>query len=145
MLQILRLIPAVAILVTSCVLSSMPTIEAMPSFWNADKLVHIVCFGGLAFWVAFGLCRPVCSWRKRLNGFWLWIVPLAFVAVYGVVDEFHQSFTPGRSCSALDWGADVVGATLGSAAHMALVLGNCAFSRVWRRLAGVAEFECGEK
>lgn len=133
MLQILRCIPALAILITSCVLSSRPTIEMMPGFWNADKLVHIVCFGGLAFWVAFGMAHPVCQWRKGLNGLWLWVLPVAFVAVYGAIDEFHQSFTPGRSCSALDWCADVVGACLGSYAHLLILK----VWRGWRRFAGV--------
>lgn len=131
--QILRCLPALAILVTSCVLSSLPTIEAMPGFWNADKLVHIVCFGGLAFWVAFGMSRPVVRWRGGLNGLWLWVLPVLFVAAYGAIDEFHQSFTPGRSCSALDWCADVAGAMLGSWVHLVVLKAW----RGWRRFGGV--------
>ena len=34
-----------------------------------------------------------------------------------MVDEGHQSCTPGRDCSLLDWGADVCGACLGSWAY----------------------------
>lgn len=136
MLQILRLVPAAAILATSCVLSSLPRIEAMPTFWNADKLVHLVCFGGLAFWLAFGFCRPVARWRPG-NRVWLWLAPVLFVAVYGAVDEIHQSFTPGRSCSLFDWCADVTGSMLGSYAHLLLVSGSGAIARLWRRFAGL--------
>ncbi len=110
----------------------------MPSFWNADKLVHLICFGGLTFWVAFGCSGLVCakSWGNRL---WLWLIPVIVVAVYGGLDEFHQSFTPGRSCSVFDWLADVAGASLGSLAHLLVVCSGCAFSAWWRRLAGVAD------
>ncbi len=122
----------------SCYLSSLPTIEMMPSFWNADKLVHLICFGGLTFWMAFGTSGIVSSkpWGGKLR---LWLVPVIVVAVYGCLDEFHQSFTPGRSCSALDWCADVAGAALGSLAHLLVVCSKCGFSAWWRRLAGVAE------
>lgn len=35
--------------------------------------------------------------------------------VYGALDEWHQSFVPGRTPSAADWVADMVGVTLGYA------------------------------
>ncbi len=80
----------------------------MPSFFNADKLVHLVCFGGLAFWVAFGVegLSP-----KRL---WQILLPVIIVSVYGVVDEVHQSFVAGRTASVFDWLADTIGAVMGS-------------------------------
>lgn len=134
----IRLLPALVIMGVSCYLSSLPTIEMMPSFWNADKLVHLICFGGLTFWVAFGTSGLVSSksWSSRL---WLWLVPVIVVAVYGCLDEFHQSFTPGRSCSVLDWLADVAGAALGSFVHLTVVSSRCGFSAWWRHLAGVAD------
>lgn len=88
-------------------LSSQETIEHMPGFWNADKLVHCICFAGLAFWVAFGV------WIK-LPAKWRIILPIAIVSLYGIVDEIHQSFTPGRESSVFDWCADTVGAVIGS-------------------------------
>jgi VanZ family protein len=33
--------------------------------------------------------------------------------LYGVTDEFHQAFVPGRSVSVFDWIADVVGVLMG--------------------------------
>ncbi len=36
-----------------------------------------------------------------------------FIAsLYGITDEFHQSFTPGRSVELVDWLMDTCGATL---------------------------------
>lgn len=91
----------------------MPTIEMMPRFWNADKVVHTICYGGLAFWVAFG-----CDRRGHAVGLARWLVPVVITAAYGMIDEIHQSFTPGRSCDLLDWGADLLGASLGSLAYV---------------------------
>lgn len=48
---------------------------------------------------------------------------LAVVAAsaYGVTDEFHQLFVPGRACDPVDWLVDTAGATLGAfLAHAAL-------------------------
>lgn len=101
-----------AIAVTSCTLSSMPTIESMPTFFGADKLVHTVCFGGLAFWIAFGFNGAGRDrWTK-------WAIPAILTSVYGIADELHQSFTPGRSCSVYDWIADTLGGALGSLAYL---------------------------
>jgi VanZ family protein len=78
------------------------------TFW--DKLVHFVCFAGLTgswtFWF------PLESWKRHsLRNLLLCIVG---VAVYGALDEWHQSFTPGRDMSVYDWLADVAGAVIGS-------------------------------
>jgi VanZ family protein len=35
------------------------------------------------------------------------------VSLLGAVDEWHQSFIPGRSMSLPDWVADTAGATVG--------------------------------
>lgn len=114
-IRIARWIPAAAIMGVSIVLSSMPTIEQMPQFWNADKLVHLICFGGLSFWVAFGANG---AGRNRL---WRWLIPVIITSAYGICDEIHQSFTPGRNCSVLDWVADTCGGALGSWAYMVVV------------------------
>lgn len=103
--RILYWIPAALIFSASWFLSSQETIEQMPEFWNADKLVHLVCFGFLSLWVSFA-----CRIREK-RAFW---IPSVIVSVYGIVDEIHQSFTPGRSCSVFDWMADTVGAVFGA-------------------------------
>lgn len=107
LISIIRWIPAFFILCTSWYLSSQETIEQMPEFWNADKLVHCICFAGFAFWLAagFGTHHPK-KWRI--------LFPLLFIAVYAVIDEIHQSFTPGRECSPWDWCADMTGAVIGT-------------------------------
>jgi VanZ family protein len=55
--------------------------------------------------------------QGRLSGV-TWTAGLAAIALatmYGVSDEFHQSFVPGRSPDRFDVVADCVGATIGVA------------------------------
>lgn len=106
-LMLLKWLPATFIVSCSWYLSSQPKLEHMPQFWNADKLVHCVCFAGLAFWVAFALGTGLKK-IKRLS------FPIVFVSVYGIIDEIHQSFISGRSSSAFDWIFDTLGAIIGS-------------------------------
>ena len=86
----------------------------MPSFWNADKLVHLVCYAGLAFWVGYAVHCHRCGWAMVA-------LVAVLVSLYGVVDELHQSFTPGRDSSVLDWLADTVGGVVGASVYLLLV------------------------
>lgn len=115
--RLLRFLPALFILCCSWYLSSQETIEHMPGFWNADKLVHCICFAGFSFWIAFGFSAPV-SGQPRLQRTLRILLPIICIALYAVIDEIHQSFTPGRECSVLDWCADVIGAAIGSFAYL---------------------------
>ena len=107
--KIVKWIPAVFIASCSFYLSSQEHIEHMPSFWNADKLVHFFCYSGFCFWVAFA-----CN-IKNYKKVWL---PILIVSLWGVSDEFHQSFVPGRSVSVFDWMADTFGASLGAVVYV---------------------------
>jgi VanZ family protein len=75
----------------------------------SDKTGHLVAYAGLAVLslraVAGGLPSRV-TWR---------IACLAFTIVggYGIFDEIHQTFVPGRFASIADWFADVTGAAIG--------------------------------
>jgi VanZ family protein len=75
----------------------------------SDKTGHFVAYGGLALLsvraVAGGLPSQV-TWRIAL-------LALAIAGGYGVFDEVHQLFVPGRSGDIADWFADVTGAVIG--------------------------------
>lgn len=43
------------------------------------------------------------------------LVALILSSLYGVSDEFHQIFTPGRSCDPMDWLVDTCAAAIGAA------------------------------
>ncbi len=70
-----------------------------------DKLIHATAYAVMAllFWQA---------WRRRLPRYWLVWMTVLFCSVYGISDEWHQSFTPGRDASTFDWLADTLGAFL---------------------------------
>jgi hypothetical protein len=74
---------------------------AAPDVPNIDKLGHGLVYGLLATLLV-------------RNGFFFGRVWLAVVLVslFGISDEWHQSFTPGRSVEFADWIADTSGATL---------------------------------
>lgn len=76
-----------------------------------DKVVHLCAFGVLGYLVALS-AGPKRGWHAA------WIAPV-LVALYGMADEIHQSFTPGRSASLIDWAFDVAG---GLAAGIAWLL-----------------------
>jgi VanZ family protein len=92
--KILRKIPAIVIMITICILSSLPGDDAvLNSFELNDKLKHIIAY--------FFLGTFLCLWIPREK--WL-AKPLLWGAlivvtgtVFGILDEFHQSFVPGRS------------------------------------------------
>ena len=70
---------------------------------HADKAVHFFLFGALALLLA--RLRFV---QERLP--FGAMSAVVIVAGFGLSDEIHQAFTPGRSCSFSDWVADVLGA-----------------------------------
>jgi hypothetical protein len=100
----------VAWCITVFILSSIPgTRFAPPPFSWADKLVHASIFATGAF-LLVAACRrtfAASSWKAFLLLF-------AAMLLIGVSDEFHQTFTPGRSGN--DHGdllADAIGALVG--------------------------------
>jgi VanZ family protein len=76
-----------------------------------DKIVHTIWFmlGGAA--LALALCyrmpRQAPAWRS------IFFIVLLTGALVGGLDEWHQSFTPGRQgLDVYDWAADVLGSLL---------------------------------
>ena len=123
-LKVLRWIPAVFIGCCSWYLSSQPHVP-LPDFHLSDKLVHLACFAAFSFFTAmafFGL-KPLdgrrISTAKRI------LLPAVVISLYGIIDEIHQSFVPGRSCSFLDWCADTIGALTGSALFYFIIVIIC--------------------
>lgn len=85
-------------------LSSRPPTDYPPLFWGADKVIHIAVYAvlGVLVAIAVGHARGTNQWSR------IWLVT-ALVTVYGVSDEFHQSFVPGREPSVGDILADAFG------------------------------------
>ena len=90
-------------------LSSQPSIDAPALFPGQDKLFHLIVFGMLGFLVMGILQASQGGYQPKQ----LWRVALA-VMLYGVADEFHQYFVPGRSVEVYDVLADALGGLLGA-------------------------------
>ena len=89
-------------------LSSQPGTDTPPLFPHMDKLLHALAFGILGFLVLGGI-KPGEHGHTRSQ---LWIA--VFIAgAYGVLDEVHQRYVPGRMPDVFDVLADLVGAALG--------------------------------
>jgi VanZ family protein len=46
------------------------------------------------------------------------LITFIFGSIYGISDELHQYFVPGRSVEFLDWVADTLGSTSGAILSM---------------------------
>ncbi len=88
-------------------LSHQPTLDTPSLFSGQDKLFHAGVYGLLGI-LLLGAMRPDFSGytgNQALTG-------ALIASLYGISDEFHQSFVPGRSPEVLDWVADSTGALL---------------------------------
>ena len=70
-----------------------------------DKLVHVVLYLILGLSLAWGRTRT----GSGVPGLLLLLMGVG----YGALDEWHQSFVPGRQSSVGDWVADSAGVMLG--------------------------------
>lgn len=94
--------------------SSIPAKQLPDSIAVSDKLVHMVIYAILAVLFA----RAVAVNNQKPWFLLVWTITVAFVAFYGITDEFHQSYVFGRSSDLADWIADLVGGSIGSAIYL---------------------------
>jgi VanZ family protein len=114
-----------AIFVLSSLEQPPQTVTFLP-----DKLGHIVLYAGLGFLVARWLIGSGFEGKAASV-----ILPALFCFLYGITDEFHQSFVPGRTAEAGDVIADGMGGLLGACAYTGL--------RLWTRWPRRASQETG--
>ncbi len=123
----LRYVPALLGAAAIFAVSSMPRppIPEVLTFWNSDKLLHTAAYALLATLVLLGARARTGRLGRAAR------IEAALVAtLYGVSDEWHQSFVPGRSTSVYDLVADAAGAMIG-----AFVVG-VVLLRAWPRSRG---------
>lgn len=89
--------------------SSVTKPEGEPGIGHWDKVAHLFAYGVLGLLVARAMyINGIRNWRE------IAVVTL-LATLYGMSDEFHQSFVPGREISGGDLIADAAGALLASA------------------------------
>jgi len=97
------------VMVVIFMLSALPGDELhQPFFPGDDKVAHLVVYGALAAAALFAISP---RWRRIYPAAVCLVVVMACL-IYGISDEFHQSFVPGRNPSAADLVADGVGALI---------------------------------
>ncbi len=80
----------------------------LPDIPDLDKGLHCIVYGVLALSALFA----VPEYKYQANPFWVSLLVVLFCLLYGISDEFHQSFIPGRFPSVLDLLADTIGAVV---------------------------------
>ena len=107
---------ALAWMVLIFILSAQSSIHIPDLFFQQDKALHSLLFGTLGFFWALLLMsdgsRPTL-WHVLMVGL--------LVMGYGGLDEFHQSFVPGRTPDILDLAADACGGLISALLVMALL------------------------
>jgi len=92
-------------------LSSQMPDDAQPQAINEfhlDKYLHVAAYAILALSALYAL-QP---WERRMPFRRLGLIIFLICGLYGISDELHQSFVPGRQMSVWDLIADLIGALL---------------------------------
>lgn len=99
-----------AVAITSLSAMSPRELHEIAPFQFWDKAAHFTAFATGAVALVLAL---------RWSSAWSWPRILCFavlaLAIFGAIDEFHQTFTPHRSgADPSDWTADLLGALAGA-------------------------------
>lgn len=79
------------------------------TFQHADKLMHFAEYAVLGFLMLRAMSYSVPGWgMSRLR-----LITLIIVMCYGISDELHQHFVPGRMAELADLISDGLGAYVG--------------------------------
>lgn len=118
----LRWLPALAWAGLIFYLSSQPEPLGQQPGDSLGLVAHTTVFGVLAALVLLAAGGPARADRRA------YLIAFLVASLYGVSDELHQAFVPGRSPDPRDWVADTAGA--------AAALAGLALLWRWGRLPG---------
>jgi len=104
-----RYVPMVVVMGTIYLLSAQPGDSlSLPQLPGLDKLAHMAAYGILALSILFAFSKST----KKNDVKRVVLLTVVWCLAYGITDEFHQAFVPGRSPSLLDLLADCIGAVM---------------------------------
>jgi len=115
----LRRFPAIAVMVGIFVLSNLPSNDPLLNVVElGDKIKHFIAY--------FVLGITFCLWVSNKKWFAkpvLWgAVVVVLCTAFGIIDEYHQSFIPGRSGNDLwDLAADFIGGLASPFVYLAVL------------------------
>ena len=106
MIAYLRVVPLLLCMGIIFFLSHQPGDSLdLPLFAGADKLTHMIAYGVLSATVIFSFSSEARREKRALVLVVAVIVPILF----GLSDEYHQSYIAGRNSEILDLVADGAG------------------------------------
>lgn len=110
-MSVRRWLPPLAWAALILVLTSIPNPDVGGvGFPGADKIVHAALYLVLGWLMARAMAAERASARRL-------VAVVALLAIFAAADELHQQWIAGRSAELLDWGADLLGASLGVLAY----------------------------
>ena len=126
-ITLLYWLPAIATASLIAWLSHQPSLPDLPGpIEIPDWLAHILEYGLFEFTLIYGITRGFQEGRRTMVRV---VASVTIGSLYGITDEWHQSFTFGRDASVWDWTADTAGAILAGS----MVIG------IWRRMAALQQ------
>lgn len=112
-----RMVPMITVMGTIFFFSHQPGDQLnLPSIPFLDKIVHLLLYGLLAATILY---VPSGDTRRQKPKT-VCAVALLISLLYGISDEYHQSFIPGRDASVGDLAADLLGIIIVLAAWLHL-------------------------
>jgi len=124
MLKFVKLLVIIAWLALIFCASQMPLPQAksisQPTWFDYifDKDVHALLFGVLSFLICAFLTDFSFGKTKNKLSFWrVFYIAVFFCFAYGITDEYHQGFVPGRDVSYYDLLFDVIGGGAGAVVY----------------------------
>ncbi|MEN6612076.1 MAG: VanZ family protein [Armatimonadota bacterium] len=101
--------------------SKLPSIPGLDKIDYSDKIEHALTYGVLGFltWRALNITAP--KWQQI-------VITIGISAAYGLTDEVHQLYVPGRTFDLLDLAADTLGAAIAVIA-LAIHMGGDKYGR----------------
>lgn len=88
--------------------SSIPGSDLPSNLGIMTTIAHFCEYALLSGMIVLAISRP-----KRSKTF-LIVVALVISSAYGITDEIHQYFVPGRYTDIIDWIVDLAGSTVGA-------------------------------
>jgi len=104
-----RFIPMLVLMIIIFILSNQPGDSIhLPNIVDIDKVCHFMEYAALGASCLYGL-QPAA---EKLTPLTICLLTIGICTAYGISDEIHQIFVPGRDSSAADVAADFLGSLL---------------------------------
>ena len=124
-----RVLPAIAWMIVIFTLSAQPALPQAPGLGDLTSVAgHVSVYFALAILIWWGLGAFGIEGRNRA------MLAFALAVLYGLTDEWHQSFVPGRTPDIYDILTDAIGAATGLVV-LHLARGRWPTFRLWRDTA----------